>query len=102
MAKSAPASGKLRRRGDLQSPRTRALFALKPGKDLTFIELVRTARMDQAVRSWMNLVTASAGDDAPDLTMTRLVTPFAGPDGVQFVDLGIYALWWTNLRTNKS
>jgi hypothetical protein len=26
----------------------------------------------------------------------------AGPDGVQFVDLGIYASWWTNLRTNKS
>ena len=26
----------------------------------------------------------------------------AGPDGVQSVDLGIYASWWTNLRTNKS
>ena len=26
----------------------------------------------------------------------------AGPDGVQFVDLGNYASWWTNLRTDKS
>jgi len=26
----------------------------------------------------------------------------AGPDGVQLVDLGIYASWCTNLRTNKS
>ena len=26
----------------------------------------------------------------------------AGLDGVQSVDLGIYASWWTNLRTNKS
>jgi hypothetical protein len=24
----------------------------------------------------------------------------AGPDGAQFVDLGIYASWCTNLRTN--
>ena len=30
MAKSAPVSGNLYRCGDLQSPRTRALFALKP------------------------------------------------------------------------
>jgi len=26
----------------------------------------------------------------------------AGLDGVQLVDLGIYASWCTNLRTNKS
>ena len=32
MAKSAPVSGKLHRCGDLQSPRTRALFALKPAR----------------------------------------------------------------------
>jgi hypothetical protein len=25
----------------------------------------------------------------------------AGPEGAQFVDLGIYASWWTNLRTKK-
>jgi hypothetical protein len=25
----------------------------------------------------------------------------AGPGGTQFVDLGIYASWWTNLRTEK-
>jgi hypothetical protein len=33
MAKSAPVSGKLLRCGDLQSPRTRALFALKTSKE---------------------------------------------------------------------
>ena len=42
-----------------------------PYVPLTFIKLVRTARMDQPVRSSMNLVTASAGNDAPDLTMSR-------------------------------
>jgi hypothetical protein len=26
----------------------------------------------------------------------------AGPDGAQLVDLGIYASWCTNLRTDKS
>jgi hypothetical protein len=37
---------------------------------------------------------AGAGDPTCDT--------LAGPDGVQFVYLGIYASWWTNLRTNKS
>jgi hypothetical protein len=41
-----------------------------------------------------------------DLEFTRTFNPtcdtLAGPDGVQFVDLGIYASWCTNLRTSTS
>ena len=43
-------------------------------------------------------LTRALNLDANDPTCDTL----AGPDGVQSVDLGIYASLWTNLRTNKS
>ena len=41
-----------------------------------------------------------AGNTPPPAVAPTCDT-LAGPDGAQFVDLGIYASWWTNLRIKK-